>query len=484
MQILMLTDQQPDYLADSLYDGFARTTATIIDYPNKLIYHRNPPSDDETGWIRGTWNNQPEHGLTREEIREKLRGGAFSCMIVSSDRGEIPELYQEFRAISTCPLVLLDGRDQEDEIYPWIADADLYLKRELIEEVHYCRHLNFAFPDSPSPGRLEPVPGKVIADRKYDVSFVGNLWAGRDLLVKRLLNQGLEVYVASPLDSWSEYEEVLRESKLVLNPHGFGHTNWRLFEALNYGAVPITENTDRTHPECTLWFDSDDMVQYVKSALQDLDALQLTRDRFYAEFRDSCLSSHSASKLIRLLRCLPLKHEFDRRVNTPTDIHQHLVALNRYALKCRHVTEFGMRTGESTSAFLWAMPEKLVSYDLEPDRQQIHHLKTLAQMCTQHFEFTQANDLEIEIEKTDLLFIDTLHTAEQLRQELAIHAGKVGKFIIMHDTAETTFGLTGENGGEGLLVAIHEFVEHNPRWEIAEQTEACNGLTVLARRGV
>jgi hypothetical protein len=31
-------------------------------------------------------------------------------------------------------------------------------------------------------------------------------------------------------------------------------------------------------------------------------------------------------------------------------------------------------------------------------------------------------------------FIDTLHTGEQLRQELRLHSSRVRKYIVLHDT--------------------------------------------------
>jgi hypothetical protein len=63
----------------------------------------------------------------------------------------------------------------------------------------------------------------------------------------------------------------------------------------------------------------------------------------------------------------------------------------------------------------------------------------------------------VEIEPTDMLFIDTFHVYEQLRRELALHAGKARRFIVLHDT--TTFGEKGEReGSRGLWPAVAEFL--------------------------
>jgi predicted O-methyltransferase YrrM len=54
---------------------------------------------------------------------------------------------------------------------------------------------------------------------------------------------------------------------------------------------------------------------------------------------------------------------YQRACTTVSDIHQHLRTLSRYASCCRHLTEFGTRTGISTLALLRAVPERLVAYD-------------------------------------------------------------------------------------------------------------------------
>lgn len=97
------------------------------------------------------------------------------------------------------------------------------------------------------------------------------------------------------------------------------------------------------------------------------------------------------------------------------------------------------------------------------------------------FAFHAADVLTISIEPTELLLIDTLHTEEQLRAELQLHASRVARFIALHDT--TTFGDHGEVPGKnGLLPAIIDFLHHRPEWTIFEHRSNCNGLTILGRR--
>lgn len=164
------------------------------------------------------------------------------------------------------------------------------------------------------------------------------------------------------------------------------------------------------------------------------------------------------------------------------DICEHLPVLRRYAEKCDHITELGVRWIVSTWAFLAANPKEMVSVDIEyPDRNIINasELTTLAIQAGIDFKFIKSDDLEIELEETDLLFIDTLHTYEQLCQELFLHGNKARKYIILHDTY--TFGLTGQDGQKGLLPAIAGFLRDNPQWMVIEDLKNNNGLMILGR---
>lgn len=179
-----------------------------------------------------------------------------------------------------------------------------------------------------------------------------------------------------------------------------------------------------------------------------------------------------------------LKFYFERACAFSTDIQEHCPTLARLSAECDHVTELGSGTGTSTTALLRGEPRRLVCYD-------IHHASEFDNVIriarrpgsATSFMFHEQSALESDIEPTDLLFIDTLHVAEQLREELRMHALKVRKFIVLHDTV--TFGEHGEIGGHaGLLQALDEFVEQNAEWAVKEQYDNNNGLTVLARHSL
>lgn len=154
---------------------------------------------------------------------------------------------------------------------------------------------------------------------------------------------------------------------------------------------------------------------------------------------------------------------------TPGDIDQHLITLAWYGSQCESIVEFGVRTGISTVAWLISAPYNLDCYDLEK-HPEVDDLSEMAVEWT-IFRFHQENTLECTIPECDLLFIDTLHTYDQLKQELARHADKAKKWIILHDT-ETFPDMTR---------AAVEWEAANPHWKLKQHFQHQHGLTVYER---
>ncbi len=180
---------------------------------------------------------------------------------------------------------------------------------------------------------------------------------------------------------------------------------------------------------------------------------------------------------------MTIEEKYLELCNTPSDIYMHLPKLREYAEKCKHVTEMGFRWGCSTYALLVAKPEKLFSYDIvyHPD---IENVISFAKQVNVDFQFVNKNVLQVQIEQTDMLFIDTLHTTDQCKDELRLHADKVNKYIAFHDVHlfwET--GEAGPNHGEknGLKYAIEPFMSQHPEWKEVYRTDINNGLLILER---
>ena len=178
----------------------------------------------------------------------------------------------------------------------------------------------------------------------------------------------------------------------------------------------------------------------------------------------------------------PMSEAFDILTRTATDINEHLPMLYYLAQQCDHVTEFGVRTGASTLAFLHGLqgrPATLRSYDIND---QYGVQDSLTKWTRVEWTFSICSTLSItRIEPTDLLFVDTLHNYDQVRQELALHGDAARRWIVFHDTE--TFGTVGDDGGRGINQAITEWLEAKPEWRIVYRTHRNNGLTVIEREG-
>jgi hypothetical protein len=180
-----------------------------------------------------------------------------------------------------------------------------------------------------------------------------------------------------------------------------------------------------------------------------------------------------------------LQQEYQISCDTESDINRHLPILYEAAQECDHVTEMGVRNGSSTRAFLYADPKKYIAYDLEINP-KVDELFEYCKSIGKDYEYVQADVLKIEIQETDLLFIDTYHCYEQLIQELKLHSDKVKKYIIFHDTY--TYGRRGENldfqsfaGTKGIMYAIEEFLDENKNWKIVHDVDYNNGLVIIER---
>lgn len=176
-----------------------------------------------------------------------------------------------------------------------------------------------------------------------------------------------------------------------------------------------------------------------------------------------------------------ISSDYPNLIKVPSDIQEHLPVLRDYATRCNSVTEMGVRGIVSLWSWLDAKVPIIRAYDLythNPDR-----LSSVQQYALENaidFKFYETDVLEVDIDDTDCLFIDTLHTYKQLKQELARHGNRARKYLIFHDT--TLFGRQSEdNTVPGLNAAIAEFLLDNDHWDIDRVYSNNNGLTILKR---
>jgi len=163
------------------------------------------------------------------------------------------------------------------------------------------------------------------------------------------------------------------------------------------------------------------------------------------------------------------------------DICEHMPLLSELAKGVGHITEFGVRSGNSSLAFLRGLAARadagtLVGYDIDTQLLPDVHLPP-------HVTWTVHNQSTIKpefvIEPTDLLFVDSCHDHPHVLEELLRHSNHVRHLIVMHDVSPQW------TGGFGPLRALLDFMESAPvsqrRWRIAEFHNNNNGLAILNR---
>lgn len=167
---------------------------------------------------------------------------------------------------------------------------------------------------------------------------------------------------------------------------------------------------------------------------------------------------------------MTLEDLFQIRCRTGHNIDKHLPVLREYASQCQSVTEFGTDIGFSTCAFLAAKPDTLDCYDLVRT-DDVWILERLAGRTRMRFH--EKSTLTVQIEPTDLLFLDTDHTYEQVSQELNLHGHKARKFLVFHDIVSNPC----------IVPAIEEYVERFPCWKLELWSEEQSGLAIYRREG-
>lgn len=187
---------------------------------------------------------------------------------------------------------------------------------------------------------------------------------------------------------------------------------------------------------------------------------------------------------------------------TPSDINEHLPHLRALAQECSSAVEIGLRSMVSSWAILLGLSESSLdsrSYlgiDIcSPPLDSLLLAESLAKQSGMSFRFLKGNDMDIELEPTDLLFIDSLHTYCHLTFELEKFSPKVNKYIAMHDTSEpwgsaddcTYWGDYSEypshinRSKRGLWQAVADFLSTHPEWKLCKRYYNNHGFTILER---
>lgn len=177
----------------------------------------------------------------------------------------------------------------------------------------------------------------------------------------------------------------------------------------------------------------------------------------------------------------------ERCKRTETDMYHHLPYLRQVVidLKAKQVIELGVRTGESTVAFLAGLAEtggKLWSCDIQSPLEVENHapgnpIEDHIWDRYDNWTFVKGHDLEVANEapkRCDVLFIDTEHTCDQAVAELETYGPRVrvGGVILMHDT----YGPQSENQ---VVQAISKYMDGKEDYLTMTNDPECYGLATI-----
>jgi hypothetical protein len=197
-----------------------------------------------------------------------------------------------------------------------------------------------------------------------------------------------------------------------------------------------------------------------------------------------------------------LKQIYEDKCNTASDINEHLPALKELAKKCNSAVEIGIRNLVSTWAILQGLSDntakskRYVGIDLiMPPARDLNSARKLSQKNGIDYFFLCGNDMTIELEPADLLFIDSLHTYCHLMYELEKFSGKIRKYIVMHDTSHpwgtrndsmyhgdySEYPAHFDKTKKGLWPAVEDFLRNHPEWTLHKRYFNNHGLTILRR---
>lgn len=179
-----------------------------------------------------------------------------------------------------------------------------------------------------------------------------------------------------------------------------------------------------------------------------------------------------------------LDKEFEIHSNPDNSIHysvaEQLPILKSYTSKIDHVTEIGVNIGNSTRGFMAGRPKRMVGIDIKYFGKDTQRIKDLASNNGIDYKYIVADSLSIEIEPTDLLFLDGNHSYDYVFQELVKHSLNVSKWIFLHDiTAEGRMSPVGKP--YAVLKATYAFLEINNKWKVKLKDERHAGLMILER---
>lgn len=191
---------------------------------------------------------------------------------------------------------------------------------------------------------------------------------------------------------------------------------------------------------------------------------------------------------------------YELNLYTATHVAEFLPTLKMLAQDCKSIVEIGASGLQATWGLLEGLKESrqtqksfLAIDQYAPKEFKIHEIKKAAHKEGIDFKYWSVNDLYIQLEPVDMLYLDSIHTYRHLTTELASYESQVKKYIVIHNTGQIWghrddprfIDDYNENllslGKRGQVQAVIDFLSKNPQWQVYSHHEKGTGLTILKR---
>ena len=220
---------------------------------------------------------------------------------------------------------------------------------------------------------------------------------------------------------------------------------------------------------------------------------KLLNDFFLATFCIAAIYANAATEL---------RENYERVCCESSDIYEHIPVLYQLSKECSSVVEIGLRDMNSSWGILQGLsenpnaPRYYLGVDMcQPPSHIFNNAKNLSLANGIAFHFLEANDMDIDLEPADMLFIDSLHTYCHLMYELEKFSPMIQKYIAMHDTSDpwgtiddceyhgdySEYPLHFDRKKRGLWAAVVDFLAIHPEWRLKERRLNNHGFTTLER---
>lgn len=153
----------------------------------------------------------------------------------------------------------------------------------------------------------------------------------------------------------------------------------------------------------------------------------------------------------------------------------HHDAIKKYAEGCESYKELGTHQGATAAAAIFAGFKRVTLVDMDHYKIRPNQkiFETHCMLENIQLDIIESDSLHARtVSDVDMLLIDSRHTYDHCKKELALHGSSVKKYIVFHDTASIP----------GVKRAVVEFVDKNKDWEVLEHYPKNVGYSVIGRK--